>query len=810
MTEDVLQYRFLRNDLHATETAARGCLRLLSGSKKGSEKPARQKLVVGDQSGVTTVFGVGKHREVKIEFTTVRMPKPVTAIDVYCDQIFVATGARINAYNKKGKPFFGLETNLSDDIRQLRIDTPFLFTAGEYVLSHFRESDEKGFYLCPDRIAAAALARAPEEEQFDVFLGCQDRAVRTVHNTTKTAEQGMDSAVGALLLLTTAGGVGVGAARRELLYGTASGAVGCFAVSPANDLTRTYAVAAPTRRLGAIVAIAAGDVLGEGTNAIVLGRDDGGVEVHSLAMNADGRPAAAWHGHIGESVNAVECGCVTNTALAEVVVSSFSGKVLSFISSEDGTASAHVPVVGAALAGPQAPLPEAKAAPVAPSAAVAAKNKAAAAQDSEFAPLVEVLRQKTVETTAEINRLKELLKVRKTEFARATNAPASAGGVVSEASLRAVASEFKLRTTFVLDDAAALVLRIEADTAIDTVALQSNVELDFMDAPGSGGGDDIVAGAPGSAAAAAASAASEAAASNIVLSISKPPATAKETRVLAVARCSDPNAARAVSLRMRSVEGQYGTLRAFVTAAVVPRTAQLRTYTIRPLSLHQRVADSDVDVATLPLSSLKIQGSFSAKDAHAWVFQCLPDVPEVFSGEEGRLCFKSTFLHTVLVARYKRGEAEFLSENLSSLAILKECVTKEATTRKIQVRMASEAHAGSLTRMLALADPLLARVSLVARQLRLLEALRELESQEQGAQFLSPEHREILENSRDIEKETASAPRRLEYLKGLLVRLLFDRAVFVGGQSVPPQAPHQLRALLDRYEPKSLHDFFHS
>lgn len=41
-------------------------------------------------------------------------------------------------------------------------------------------------------------------------------------------------------------------------------------------------------------------------------------------------------------------------------------------------------------------------------------------------------------------------------------------------------------------------------------------------------------------------------------------------------------------LQVRSIEGQYGTLQAYVTPRLQPKTCQVRQYQIKPLSLHQR------------------------------------------------------------------------------------------------------------------------------------------------------------------------------------------------------------------------------
>lgn len=48
-----------------------------------------------------------------------------------------------------------------------------------------------------------------------------------------------------------------------------------------------------------------------------------------------------------------------------------------------------------------------------------------------------------------------------------------------------------------------------------------------------------------------------------------------------------------VDLKFRTVEGQHGTLRIYVTPNIQPKCCQLKTYAIHPLSLHMAVHNFD-------------------------------------------------------------------------------------------------------------------------------------------------------------------------------------------------------------------------
>lgn len=103
--------------------------------------------------------------------------------------------------------------------------------------------------------------------------------------------------------------------------------------------------------------------------------------------------------------------------------------------------------------------------------------------------------------------------------------------------------------------------------------------------------------------------------------------------------------------QIRSIEGQYGTLQAYVTPRIQPKTCQVRQYHIKPLSLHQRTHFIDHD---RPMNTLTLTGQFSFAEVHSWVVFCLPEVPEKPpAGESAAFYFQNTFLDTQLECVYR-------------------------------------------------------------------------------------------------------------------------------------------------------------
>eukprot|EP00118_Oscarella_pearsei_P011993 m.84941 g.84941 ORF g.84941 m.84941 type:complete len:146 (+) comp36418_c0_seq13:2007-2444(+) len=89
-----------------------------------------------------------------------------------------------------------------------------------------------------------------------------------------------------------------------------------------------------------------------------------------------------------------------------------------------------------------------------------------------------------------------------------------------------------------------------------------------------------------------------------------------------------------------------------------------------------------------PLNVLKLGGQFSLAEIHSWVCFCLPEVPErVPSDGQVSMNFRSTFLGTQLECSYRRSDAVFKSDNVSTISIIKDVLTKEATKRKINLNI---------------------------------------------------------------------------------------------------------------------------
>lgn len=79
---------------------------------------------------------------------------------------------------------------------------------------------------------------------------------------------------------------------------------------------------------------------------------------------------------------------------------------------------------------------------------------------------------------------------------------------------------------------------------------------------------------------------------------------------------------------------------------------------------------------------------------------------------------------TVFCSQYKRGELVLKSDNLSSLAILREFITKEATLQKTRIQLSFKLDAGSISHSVNNLWPRVKQHMEHSRETLLLEALQ--------------------------------------------------------------------------------------
>uniref|UniRef100_A0A336LLY4 CSON007521 protein n=1 Tax=Culicoides sonorensis TaxID=179676 RepID=A0A336LLY4_CULSO len=258
--------------------------------------------------------------------------------------------------------------------------------------------------------------------------------------------------------------------------------------------------------------------------------------------------------------------------------------------------------------------------------------------------------------------------------------------------------------------------------------------------------------------------------------------------------------------KFRTVEGQYGTLQAFVTPVNNPGLIEARRYDIKPLSLHIRI-HRDLDNLR-PFNTLTLKGNFSQAEMHSWLNNCIPEMPERMSqGENVPLLFKHVFVTTILNCEFNKGVAEFKSDNLSTISILKEYLTKEATKKRIKLEISQNINDLSIPHIIKILEPQLIDHVVLREDHKLLQALLELDlTTQEEFDILSPEYQNILNNKETILELYRKDPPNINRLYGFLTDLYIDRFKFKG-INVKTKIPILIK-LLEEYQYDTIIEFF--
>ncbi|KAK2563629.1 Bardet-Biedl syndrome 7 protein [Acropora cervicornis] len=649
----MMELNLTRRDFIQVGVTSPKTMKLLSGGGKRSAQKAKcfENVAIADQDGVLTCFGMKKNTS-QVTFKT--LPgSPISKLQLggfdgpSMEKIFVASGAEVRGYTKKGKQFLGFDTNLTESIQSMYVNGADLFLCGSYIYNHYHDCKDENYYLSADRITdVLCLPNKKNTDESDLLYEVEVAGpplVLALHN-----DQG-------------------GPSGEEVLYGTSDGKIGLIQLGSRSMI--------PIPR---VLALDTFDITADGVPDVLVGRDDGLIEV--FGFDEADEPVPRFKQALSESVTSVCGGCVSSASYDEIVAATYAGWVVG-LNSEPQQKEAG-PSVGA-----QEPISE------------------------EVQAKMDNLRSEIETLQAKV--LKEREKYQFTAH--------------SDSALSAI-PQFAINDKFALNrDDASYALTIEVQIPIDNVLLQSDVPIDLLDVD-------------------------------------------KNSAVVSYSACD---------VEIRSIEGQYGTLQAYVTPRIQPKTCQVRQYSIKPLSLHQRTHLFD---ESKPMNTLKLMGHFSLAEVHSWVCFCLPEVPD------------------------RKGEAIFKSDNISTISILKDVLSKEATKRKINLNISYDLNEDSVVHTLNLIHPKLEYQLLLAKKVQLIEGLKELQMHESDIGFFAPEYQQILDDAENLQAEYKKQPCHLERLYGMITDLYIDKFKFKG-MNVKSKVPILLE-VLDNYDLQNLVDFF--
>ncbi|KAG5473728.1 hypothetical protein LSCM1_04358 [Leishmania martiniquensis] len=745
-----LALSFKRKAITETASAAHGCLLVYPVSRK-----SKQRVAVGDCTGLFKVFSVGRRLEPVVAFETPetalqtgeggagKQMRAITAATLFSDQLFYMQGSLLHAYSRKGKPFFTVDTNVTEKVHSLTIDTPFIFLAGDFMVTTMRETKEIGFFLSPDRVndmcayvVPSSMACESERQLSDYVccLACNDRVLRLVRENRLAEEINCEAA------LTT---VVYHSVPRLLFYGTQSGSIGVMAVTQSGAL-RKVGAHMPDGPGGLITSLGLADVNADGQDELLVGYDDGTVRVFVVQLSdcfsAIGMEAVqlapVWAGSVGERVMSVAGGIITHTAAQpDVLVHTFSGQVIAFTLDTDG---------------PKEDIQAAAAESAARQTALIAKQQ---------------------DTQGEIEQLRVLITQRTREL---SEAPVLRE--MGEASVLTVSASFKVSVTLApVEGSPMLSLVVSADAPLLGMLVECSAALTFAPTE--------------SAAVKARVTATDGAALMPTSSQSFTAAVGSSITIATVTPAQ--RGSKRLEVHMYVDEGVAGTLRATVYSAQAPRTAQVKYIPLCALPLYERLPSGNISVlprdVVQSMSRLIVLGDFKGQDALVWLGQLVPgmaDVPR--SAEEcQRFLFTSRFLGSVLTVDIEGDQddgngsrAIFACDSLVPLATVKRHILQVCAEHGFHISTREHILCQTVFHQLQQLYPLMSSLSSIQRRWQLLQGLRELQGAETNLSFLPHLFQELLASAEEVQAEAEA--QQEGYLKRAVAALYRSFVYFKG------------------------------
>uniref|UniRef100_A0A914BVH0 Bardet-Biedl syndrome 7 protein n=1 Tax=Acrobeloides nanus TaxID=290746 RepID=A0A914BVH0_9BILA len=323
---------FYRLDYAQVGTTTRGCLRVIrheqEEKKKSKSKGAGDKVIVGGQNGILLCIE-RKGGDTNIVFKT-PPGQPITfvrlggALQTIQDKTFIASGAQVKGFSRKGKQFLSFESNMTEAINSMYIYGVDMFLCGRNTFYHFHDCIEKSYYVCADRINDVLCLPVIEGgwvgRGITPVVACDDKTLKILDSGRLVYEVRLGDTPNTLHLFMNDGGYN----RQKVLYGTKSGRLGLVDLQ-----TSTGAILweISTKSSSGVSAINCYRITDNSIPDIIIGKDDGLVEIYTVNENDEATFRQQYQ--CDESITGLDCGRVNSEQYDEIILCTYTGWVFS-------------------------------------------------------------------------------------------------------------------------------------------------------------------------------------------------------------------------------------------------------------------------------------------------------------------------------------------------------------------------------------------------------------------------------------------------------------------------------------------------
>ena len=745
-----MELKLQRADLLQVDAiSSTSTLRLLPPGKK-----QKQKLLVGDDSGIIYCYEF-KKGEPLVVFTYKAFDGPVSSLTIggissKRDKIFASSHQKIVGINKKGKEFFNFTSTLTESIHSIVVQDTKIWNSSEYVHNLYNDGEDVNYFMSCDKINDTVIENITRDYECDVVLACQDRCIRVISGSQCSIEIPVSSPVSSVTTVTAIrsngingyegdgtldiGASAIGYDATGILYGTEMGEIGHVQVNREGSLSKSWCIEDNARSLESskVNAIILADLTKNGVVELIIGRDDGRVEVFGSKGSSDitSPLVKMFSKSLGESVRSLQCGSINSSEHNEIIAAGYSGKIVSFTTElitqrapDDGYGrSQHT---------------------------VNDENR------------IKFLKSELKQLQSKVYKEKDKLK---------TMYSGNGGGrTLLDKACNFGAQNFPLHTSFILDSENAVYkLKIEIQSPLDMVIIRSPAVLELKESSHT----MIIP-------------------SIVPFEYNNPDLTFKAAseincfRAKFVAMYLCRNNEKNLDIHFRPCEGHnLGDIIVIVIARCNPKTAKVEKFKLKPLSLHTKIHEPISSKLLSQGSSIRFTGSTSINQSLEWVSKLFPEVPQRLEDNEDEvtLRFMNSFTKAVTICIIHKDEIIVESDSISTLSIAKETLSGIANQRRLRFHEQVIIRDDTVPLFLNKLWPQLNYQLSLATKMELIDSLKEISTpgDEFICDFLSPEYQLILTNRERIHAEYTERENAIDYLCTIIVDLYMDWQKFMG------------------------------
>lgn len=234
----------------------------------------------------------------------------------------MSSGNEVRGYTKKGKQFLGFDTNLTEEIKSMHISGSDLLVCGDYVYNHYHDCQDSNYYLAADKINDVITLPAEKMKSLIPVLACEDRLLRVMRDSEVLYSVELPSPPSSLQLFYNDGGEN----GDQLLYGTTDGKIGLVQLgrgSAAHRWVLENSSGSVGTRQGGITCMDHHDITGDGVRDLLVGRDDGTIEVFAYEDGDESEPTLRFSTACNESITGIQGAVVGNAGYDEILASTY-------------------------------------------------------------------------------------------------------------------------------------------------------------------------------------------------------------------------------------------------------------------------------------------------------------------------------------------------------------------------------------------------------------------------------------------------------------------------------------------------------